>query len=184
MHMRRFAPCLAFFKYLGSIVDPATIRWSVWDLAARNSQAICKKRMHGSPEFRQRWLRTVHHLPLQNILAGRAQHIHRPDIIAAIERFYDSSRYREEECAICLEEVSRNDAFITRCGHIFHWQCLNRHVNTINDVICPLCRQKFLKVLCMQDFNFYDFLEQINLLDRVNLDGHSISVEKLNVSWV
>uniref|UniRef100_A0A0N4ZCV2 RING-type domain-containing protein n=1 Tax=Parastrongyloides trichosuri TaxID=131310 RepID=A0A0N4ZCV2_PARTI len=40
----------------------------------------------------------------------------------------------------CLEEFADSDlAFLTTCGHLFHNQCIIRHLRESNS--CPLCRE-------------------------------------------
>lgn len=43
-------------------------------------------------------------------------------------------------CAICLEEIY-NDKSIEVCGHVFHYECINKWKNVQRN--CPLCRHKF-----------------------------------------
>lgn len=42
-------------------------------------------------------------------------------------------------CSICLSDVN-NDNIILSCGHIFHYNCLNK----IYDKSCPNCRKSFI----------------------------------------
>jgi hypothetical protein len=41
-------------------------------------------------------------------------------------------------CAICMENLSKVDLMITRCGHQFHSTCMITHLKQKPD--CPLCR--------------------------------------------
>ena len=44
------------------------------------------------------------------------------------------------DCPICLESVApmANDSCITKCGHVFHFECMMRH--NLNSSSCPMCR--------------------------------------------
>lgn len=48
------------------------------------------------------------------------------------------------ECAICLDQINhKKDAFLTECGHSFHYSCMqkNDERNYSKMGWCPLCRQ-------------------------------------------
>lgn len=62
-----------------------------------------------------------------------------------------------DTCSICLDNIFiRNNAFLTDCGHSFHYNCIINYdfINSFNNngIKCPLCRQ---------DMGIYD-----NLKDR------------------
>jgi hypothetical protein len=49
-------------------------------------------------------------------------------------------------CSICFDEINhRRDAFLTDCGHSFHYSCIMNYEYktyfTINGILCPICRQ-------------------------------------------
>lgn len=48
------------------------------------------------------------------------------------------SKFDEEkrECPICYEPMTVESAELTDCGHMFHAQCVEQHVN------CPMCRRQ------------------------------------------
>ncbi len=51
-----------------------------------------------------------------------------------------------EECPICYESINnRNNAYLTNCGHSFHYNCIiNYDYSNIfekNNIKCPVCRQ-------------------------------------------
>ena len=46
----------------------------------------------------------------------------------------------EEVCAICVETDQLGNLFKTKCGHVFHKNCLNSWCNHNNS--CPICRIK------------------------------------------
>lgn len=44
-------------------------------------------------------------------------------------------------CSICLDEIwSKNDAYLTECGHVFHTSCICKYYNMYRDPNCPICR--------------------------------------------
>ena len=43
-------------------------------------------------------------------------------------------------CPICLQMISFADRHSCHCGHIFHCDCINKWINSGNN-ICPVCRQ-------------------------------------------
>jgi len=57
-----------------------------------------------------------------------------------------------EECPICYDKIlHRKHAFLTDCGHAFHYKCIidYDYINTFtkNGIYCPLCRE---------DMGYYD----------------------------
>jgi len=80
-----------------------------------------------------------------------------------------------EDCPICYESInSRKDAFLTDCGHSFHYSCIikydytilknniNKNISNLN-IYCPICRQYM--------GNFYDINDRFpyskNELDKL-----------------
>lgn len=47
-----------------------------------------------------------------------------------------------EECPICIEEMTKDDFYVTRCGHFFHLQCFARCHERKKE--CPMCRTKII----------------------------------------
>ena len=46
-----------------------------------------------------------------------------------------------EICPICLENIwTIRNAYLTECGHGFHYTCINKHYNIMEDAQCPMCR--------------------------------------------
>ncbi len=68
-----------------------------------------------------------------------------------------------ETCPICLQNMRIHDSFVTKCGHVFHFHCLNQlwDLDTEDDETvtaqfegrCPVCRFQFP--------HFWDFLNAI-----------------------
>lgn len=83
-----------------------------------------------------------------------------------------------EECPICLTSVgSRQSAWITWCGHLFHKRCLREWCYTTQcSGSCPMCRKEMgpLEFLDGLEYtiypeveNFCDLLEEVpNLLHK------------------
>jgi len=46
----------------------------------------------------------------------------------------------DEMCGICLCEIPEDDIGVTRCGHMFCFECLNLTVNKYHN--CPYCKKK------------------------------------------
>lgn len=75
-----------------------------------------------------------------------------------------------EKCSICYEEIfHKKNAFLTKCGHAFHFSCIQTYENvhygidSMNDN-CPICRQytqkdNQLKYVYFESKNGLDCLE-------------------------
>lgn len=46
----------------------------------------------------------------------------------------------DETCGICLDEIPENDIGVTKCGHIFCYECLKAWI--IKSHVCPYCKKK------------------------------------------
>jgi len=46
----------------------------------------------------------------------------------------------EEECAICLDDIDKNDRDYLPCAHYFHSHCIKRAIISIKSNGCPICR--------------------------------------------
>lgn len=60
------------------------------------------------------------------------------------EEFSEIFDFGNETCAICFEELPL-EPIQTLCKHMFHTQCIYKHLNVKNKNECPLCRQALLK---------------------------------------
>ena len=49
----------------------------------------------------------------------------------------------EDECSICLEAESD---VVTRCGHVYHRGCIEKHIDANALAVCPLCRAAVRKI--------------------------------------
>jgi hypothetical protein len=80
-----------------------------------------------------------------------------------------------EECPICYEAIyNRKNAFLTDCGHSFHYSCIinydykNSFVK--NGVFCPICRQDMGNYNDLKDNYKYKTNEMDKLFDfEVNI---------------
>jgi hypothetical protein len=74
-----------------------------------------------------------------------------------------------DECPICYEQIcNRKKAFLTDCGHSFHYKCIidydYKNIFTKNGVYCPLCRD---------DMGYYDdmkdrYKDSNNIFDKLD----------------
>lgn len=46
----------------------------------------------------------------------------------------------EETCGVCLDDISEDDVGVTKCGHIFCYDCLKTWLTKSN--LCPYCKSK------------------------------------------
>lgn len=96
-----------------------------------------------------------------------------------------------ETCPICFDEIyNRNNAFLTDCGHSFHYNCIINYdyKNIFNEhgISCPICRQDMGiydnikdKYLYFKNCNSLDYLEDFemnfkNKLPKVCFDLHRL----------
>lgn len=59
------------------------------------------------------------------------------DYESSSEEDDDLSDNEEDLCGICLCEISGDSVGVTKCGHIFDYECVCIHINTNNK--CPVC---------------------------------------------
>ena len=56
-----------------------------------------------------------------------------------VEKIYK----KVQECAICIEQLTRDVITITKCGHLFHKKCITDYFNSNAPKKCPNCRIDF-----------------------------------------
>ena len=48
--------------------------------------------------------------------------------------------FENNECIICLEPMVINDKVkILECGHMYHYDCINKWIEKKKEINCPLC---------------------------------------------
>ena len=48
-------------------------------------------------------------------------------------------KYKNEKCSICLDEFN-GDISISKCHHIFHYECISSYIDNTSKKDCPICR--------------------------------------------
>lgn len=64
------------------------------------------------------------------------------DLLDFIEQQLDESSEEEadnDKCGICFDYIPENDIGVTKCGHIFCYQCLKMSIKDFSN--CPMCRK-------------------------------------------
>ena len=92
-------------------------------------------------------------------------------------------KYKDEKCSICLEVIS-GDITITKCNHIFHYECLSQYINNSGKTDCPICRSD-LKTGRKKEINYRNNLTQqnnrnINNNNLHNSDNFSYNIQNIN----
>ena len=49
------------------------------------------------------------------------------------------TKYKNEKCSICLEEYN-GDISVSKCNHIFHYNCISSYIENTGKKDCPICR--------------------------------------------
>ena len=78
-----------------------------------------------------------------------------------------------DNCPICFDEINhRKNAFLTDCGHSFHYSCIMKYEYstyfTTNGIMCPVCRQDMGNYSDMKDLYPYSKNEFDKLSDFEN----------------
>lgn len=47
---------------------------------------------------------------------------------------------QSEKCCICLEDLEKNNLFVSKCGHSMHGNCFEQFVKSSINSCCPICR--------------------------------------------
>ena len=51
-----------------------------------------------------------------------------------------NKNFENNECIICLEPMVVNDKVkILECGHMYHYDCINKWIEKKGEINCPLC---------------------------------------------
>jgi len=51
-----------------------------------------------------------------------------------------NKNFENNECIICLESMIINDKVrILECGHMYHYNCINKWIEKKGKINCPLC---------------------------------------------
>ena len=51
-----------------------------------------------------------------------------------------NKNFENNECIICLEPMIINDKVkILECGHMYHYDCINKWIEKKGEINCPLC---------------------------------------------
>ena len=51
-----------------------------------------------------------------------------------------NKEFENNECIICLEPMIINDKVkILECGHMYHYDCINKWIEKKGEINCPLC---------------------------------------------
>jgi SNF2 family DNA or RNA helicase len=77
----------------------------------------------------------------------------------------------DEVCGICLDEIPENDIGVTKCGHIFCYECLRLTITKYHT--CPYCKNK----LSEQDIYILSY-------ERKKKDQNTSAVEKDKISLI
>ena len=83
-----------------------------------------------------------------------------------IESYYENNntkskeltekKYEADICPICLEEYNEEKRIVTKCGHVFHDECLNQWIEASSNYSCPYCKE-----IVSSNFNAI-FTDEIN----------------------
>jgi len=104
------------------------------------------------PERRVRvFLRNLEMPPkLLNLRVFIAPILRHQTIFDDFRSFFDGTSRRginwgnidDKECAICLDDITHDDDYITTCGHMYHRECWDHHQRIPDQRFkCPKCRR-------------------------------------------
>jgi hypothetical protein len=85
----------------------------------------------GKPPGKLNWCKHIYFFLLQYYQCSP----YRLNLIGTNKKYIDSTIAFEEECCICLDEVTEIEHQCIQCAAVFHTRCLG---NKIGD--CPVCR--------------------------------------------
>jgi len=61
------------------------------------------------------------------------------NVISHVKDTFNKNNF-DEECAICRCEIKKNDMALTKCGHLYCYNCINEWLKINNK--CPLCNSQ------------------------------------------
>jgi SNF2 family DNA or RNA helicase len=85
----------------------------------------------------------------------------------------DNIKIVTETCPICLDDIENEDLAITKCGHLFCWNCINEYINECGLTKCPKCN------IPINKNEVYFYKEQKEIIDIGTGDIVSNLVNKL-----
>jgi SNF2 family DNA or RNA helicase len=62
------------------------------------------------------------------------------NIMDLLSKQQDNTNEDEDICGICMDDISENNVGVTKCGHVFCFDCLNMAVSKSHK--CPYCNNK------------------------------------------
>jgi len=70
-----------------------------------------------------------------------------------------------EECIMCMEKVEKKTLWVLKCGHAFHFPCLDEWFCKMKEeedkMECPICMREYKKELKKQRSDFIDVGKQV-----------------------
>jgi hypothetical protein len=54
------------------------------------------------------------------------------------QKFHCKHSKKDLECCICLDKIEKKDIFVSKCGHVYHEECILTNMKNTNS--CPYCR--------------------------------------------
>tara|TARA_B100000575_G_scaffold242703_1_gene206166 strand:+ start:529 stop:816 length:288 start_codon:yes stop_codon:yes gene_type:complete len=82
--------------------------------------------------------------------------------------FQYNEKQQHDECIICLEDLKK-ELINLKCGHSFHYKCLNDWINNKKyigpkDLICPICQQPIIINKIFSYSKYYNVDEQNDII--------------------
>lgn len=131
-----------------------------------------------------RRFKTVHHEALRARLREtiRAKHVSVKEW--RVGKPVELDIKAEDECAICLDSLTKKNIAVTPCGHKFCFTCIAENLNVSKN--CPMCREKIgveAKKRTVEDHEleeiiYQNFDEAAGLLDDWDGDDDSAGLEQ------
>jgi SNF2 family DNA or RNA helicase len=84
----------------------------------------------------------------------------------------DSDADEKETCAVCMGSIKGHDLGVTKCGHIFHYNCVKPFVE--KQLKCPICQKAcksseiyMITQVLPEEKNDKDFMDKQTLISKV-----------------